>query len=169
MKTLKLIAIGLFFFASFSMQSQVSVNVNIGSPPAWGPVGYTEVEYYYLPDIEVYYDVPRAQYIYLNGGHWIHSRYLPRPYRGYDLYSGYKVVLNDYHGRTPYVYFKDHKVKYHKGFKGNGPQKTIGVRGNKGNSNNHIGKSQGAKSQGGNSQGGKGNGGKGHGGGKGKK
>jgi hypothetical protein len=25
---------------------QVSVNVNIGSPPAWGPSGYAETEYY---------------------------------------------------------------------------------------------------------------------------
>lgn len=159
MKLLKSIVIGLFFFASVSMHSQVSVNVNIGSPPAWGPVGYTEVEYYYLPDIEVYYDVPRTQYVYLNGGHWIRSKYLPRQYRSYDLYSGYKVVLNDYHGRTPYVYFKDHKVKYHKGFKGNGPQKTIGVRGNKVKSNNNGEKSHGSKIHEGKSHGGKNKGG----------
>jgi len=134
MKTLKFIVLGLAFIVSNSMHSQVSVNVNIGSPPAWGPVGYTEVEYYYIPDIQMYYDVPRAQYIYLSGGRWIHSRYLPRYCRNYDLYNGYKVVLNDYHGRTPYVYFKDHKVKYHKGYNP-GHQKTYGSRGNSGHKN----------------------------------
>ncbi len=37
------------------------------------------------------------------------------------------MVLTDYHGHTPYVHYKTHKVKYHKGYKG-APQKTIGVR-----------------------------------------
>ncbi len=127
MKTLKLLfSILLLSYVSPSF-SQVSVNVNIGTPPAWAPAGYNEVEYYYLPDIEAYYDVRSSQFIYLGGGKWVRSRYLPRAYRGYDLYNGYKVVLTDYHGNSPYVYFKDHKVKYHKGYKG-APQKTIGVR-----------------------------------------
>jgi hypothetical protein len=33
------------------MHSQVSVNVNIGSPPLWGPSGYSNIDYYYLPDV----------------------------------------------------------------------------------------------------------------------
>jgi hypothetical protein len=134
MKALYSIAIGFALLVSGSMQAQVSVNVNVG-PPAWGPVGYTEVNYYYLPDIEVYYDIPARQFIYYNGGTWIRSTYLPRPYRHYDLYSGYKVVLTDYHGPSPYVYFADHKVKYHKGYK-NGVQKTIGTK----HKNNKAGK-----------------------------
>ena len=49
MKTLKLIIAGMILLVSTNtMQAQVSVNVNIGSPPAWGPVGYSSVDYYYL-------------------------------------------------------------------------------------------------------------------------
>ena len=125
MKSYKLLSLGVLIFMSQSLQSQVSVNVNIGSPPAWGPVGYTEVNYYYLPDIEAYYDVRASQFIFLGNGRWIHSRYLPRQYRNYDLYHGYKVVLNDYRGSTPYEFYDNHKVKYYKGYHGE-PQRMVG-------------------------------------------
>ncbi len=130
MKTLKLIALGVVLFVTGSLTAQVSVNVNLGSPPVWGPSGYTDVEYYYLPDVQAYYDIRASQFIYFGNGRWERSRYLPRQYRNYDLYSGYKVVLNDYRGRTPYKYYKQHKVKYYKGYKGK-PQKMIGHRPNK--------------------------------------
>ena len=119
MKTLKLIALGIILFAASTSQAQVSVNVNIGRPPAWAPVGYAEAEYYYLPDVEAYYDVRATQFIYYGNGRWIHSRNLPGRYRNYDLYGGYKVVLNDYHGSRPYNNFRNHKIKYYKGYHGN--------------------------------------------------
>jgi len=129
MKTLKLIALVLFVFAFSLTQAQVSVSVTIGKPPLWGPIGYSNVEYYYLPDIEVYYDIRTSQFIYFFDGKWIRSRDLPRRYRNYDLYSGYKVVLRDYHGTRPYIYFKNHRTKYYKGYKGT-PQRTIGKKDN---------------------------------------
>ena len=132
MKTLKFITVGIVLLLSNLTTAQVSVNLNIGSPPAWGPAGYDEVEYYYLPDVETYYDVRASRFIYYNGSTWIRAKYLPRRYRGYDLYNGYKVVLTDYHGPSPYVYFNNHKVKYHKGYNG-GHQKTIGVKNHKSN------------------------------------
>lgn len=116
MKTLKLIALALIFFASTANYAQVSVSVNIGTPPQWGPVGYSQVQYYYLPDVQAYYDIRTTQFIYFGNGAWIRSSYLPRQYRNYDLYSGYKVVLTDYHGTTPYSNFKNHKAKYYKGY-----------------------------------------------------
>jgi hypothetical protein len=127
MKTLKLIAVGIILLVSSSIQSQVSINVNIGTPPLWGPVGYAEVEYYYLPDIEAYYDIRATQFIYFGHGRWIRSSHLPRHYSNYNLYNGYKVILNDYHGNRPYSHFKNHKNKYYKGYKGN-PQRTYGNR-----------------------------------------
>lgn len=119
--------VSLLFFIAGQVQAQVAVNVNIGTPPAWGPSGYSNVDYYYLPDVEAYYDIRASEFIYYGNGKWNRNRYLQGPYRNYDLYNGYKVVLNDYHGRTPYTYFKNHKVKYYKGFKGK-PQKTIGYK-----------------------------------------
>ncbi len=164
MKTLKLIIAGIILFASSNtMQAQVSVNVNIGSPPAWGPAGYSAVDYYYLPDIQAYYDIRATQFIYFGGGKWIRSRNLPNQYRNYNLYNGYKVVLNDYHGSRPYSNFKTHKAKYYKGYKGK-PQKSIG---SSRSNNNKVYKSNGNNGNGNNgnngNKGGKGNNGHGNG------
>lgn len=125
MKTLKLIAAGIILLVTSATQAQVSVNVNIGAPPAWGPAGYSNVNFYYIPDIQAYYDIRLSQFIYFGNGRWIRSRHLPVHYRNYDLYRGYKVVLTDYHGKKPYIHYKAHKAKYYKGYKGK-PQKNIG-------------------------------------------
>ncbi len=127
MKVFKQFLIGLLFLMVSSSYGQVSVNVNIGSPPAWGPSGYTDVRYYYLPALEMYYDINTANYIYNSNGRWLRTRNIPRNYRNYDLYSTYKVVLTDYRGNAPYDNYKTHKVKYGKGYKGK-PQKTIGYK-----------------------------------------
>ncbi len=128
MKTLKLIIIGiLFLLTSNSLQAQVLVHIKDYSPPAWGPAGFSKVEYYYLPDIETYYDLKNSQFIHLKNRKWIRSRNLPAHYSNYDLYNGYKVVLKDYHGSKPYNQFKHDKIKYQKGYKGS-LQKTIGRR-----------------------------------------
>ncbi|OFX34480.1 MAG: hypothetical protein A2X08_10245 [Bacteroidetes bacterium GWA2_32_17] len=133
MKAIKLILLGTVLFLTSIVQAQVSVNVNIGSPPSWGPVGYTEVRYYYLPDVEAYYDVQTSMFIYFGEGVWVHRAYLPARYRDYDLYYGYKVVMPNYHGNSPYVHFKEYRMKYAKGYHGK-EQKTIGQKPGKGNS-----------------------------------
>jgi hypothetical protein len=125
MKGLKLIAAGMILFLAVTLQAQVSVTVNTGTPPPWGPAGYTDVRYYYLPDVEAYYDVQSSVFIYNSGVTWVRRAYLPSRYRSYDLYNGYKVVMVDYHGDAPYKHFKEHKTKYAKGY--HGPtQKTYG-------------------------------------------
>lgn len=82
-------------FSPKQADAQIKVSVNIGSQPLWGPVGYDHVEYYYLPDIDSYYYVPRHQFVYLSNGRWIFSASLPARYRDYDLDRGYKVVINE--------------------------------------------------------------------------
>jgi hypothetical protein len=93
----------------YSSKAQVSVSVNIGAQPQWGPAGYSSVDYYYLPDIECYYYVPRQQFVYLSGPEWVFSASLPARYRGYDLYGGYKVVCE---GPRPYMHYREHRVSY---------------------------------------------------------
>jgi hypothetical protein len=158
MKSLKYLFIGLSLLAINFSNAQVNVNVNIGTPPAWGPVGYNDARYYYLPDLQTYYDVSTSNYIYINNGKWIRARTLPSVYRNYDLYNEYKVVLTDYRGNSPYDNFKTHKVKYAKGYKGK-PQKTIGQK--PGNGNNKQGHDNGNHGNGNGN--GKGNNGKGNG------
>ena len=109
----------IFCFArSFA---QVSVNVNIGLQPDWGPVGYDYVEYYYIPQYEVYYYVPKREFVYLEGDHWIFASALPARFGRVDLYSPYKVVINE---PKPYLHFKEHEVKYAK-YKGGGERQEI--------------------------------------------
>lgn len=75
-------------------QVSFSVGVNIGNQPEWGPVGYDHADYYYMPDIDAYYDVNAHSYIYYNNNVWVRSGALPPRYAGYDMYHGYKVVIN---------------------------------------------------------------------------
>ena len=134
MKTLKIIALSAAIILASALQAQISVNVQLGAAPQWGPVGYTDVRYYYLPDVETYYDVQNSMFIYYNGRKWVRQRNLPRQYRNYDLYNGYKVVINDYNGNSPYKHHKDYKHKYYKGYRGK-EQKNIGQRPEHRNSN----------------------------------
>ena len=91
-------------------QIHITIRANIGSQPLWGPVGYDRADYYYMPEIETYYSVSRHQYVYMQGGRWIFSASLPYQYRNYDLYRGYKVVIND--DPSPYRHHETYKTKY---------------------------------------------------------
>ena len=171
-KVILILIVAVGCLMSKPSSAQVSVNINIGVQPVWGPVGYDYVEYYYLPDIEVYYYVPRHQFIYLSNGRWIFLTSLPYRYRSYNLYSGYKVVINE---PRPYMNFSRDRVVYAK-YKGNRGRQVI-IR----NSNDpkyYVVKGHPKYSRGGNKTviksnnnalgGSKGNSGKGNGGGKGR-
>ena len=108
---------------SFKANAQVhlSVGINIGSQPDWGPVGYDNANYYYMPDIDAYYDVNAHQYVYLNNNVWVHSVSLPARYANYDVYHGYKVVINK---RTPWVHNDVYRKKY-ASYKGRNDQSLI--------------------------------------------
>jgi hypothetical protein len=115
------ILLGSFAYKTTSAQLRVGLNVNIATQPVWGPVGYDHAEYYYMPDIDVYYNVSRRQYIYMEQGRWQFAASLPARYHNYDLYSGYKVVINE---PTPYRHDQTYRTKY-VGYKGNHSQEAI--------------------------------------------
>lgn len=122
----KIILLLTVFFSGFianlaTAQISLGVNLNIGSQPVWGPVGYDHVDNYYLPDIDVYYNVPKRQYIYLDRGQWISVSSLPARYSSYDLYKGYKVVINE---DRPYRNAAMYRTKY-AGYKNNHSQQVI--------------------------------------------
>jgi hypothetical protein len=104
-------------FKQANAQLSISLNLNIDNQPAWGPTGYNHVDYYYFPDIDCYYYVPTQQFIYLNGSTWVYSSSLPPQYSNYDLYGGYKVVLNQ---QKPYLQDNVYRGRYasYKGHKG---------------------------------------------------
>ncbi|MBB6110329.1 hypothetical protein SAMN05421821_106137 [Mucilaginibacter lappiensis] len=115
------ILLSCFTVKNASAQVSVSLGVNIGSQPAWGPVGYNYANYYYMPDIDTYYDVPTHQYVYFDNNIWVHRAYLPVRYRHYNLYNGYKVVINDRNPWLRHGYYRDHYA----GFRGRHDQVII--------------------------------------------
>ncbi len=90
-------------------QISASLNFNLDSQPAWGPTGYDYVEYYYLPDIGVYYSVPQQRYYYYEKGNWIYRSSLPSRYSNYNFYKSYKIVINE---REPWHKHKTYRDKY---------------------------------------------------------
>jgi hypothetical protein len=126
MKILKCIVIGMILLFAGELQAQVSVDVKVGVPPPWGPAEYPTAHYYYLPDVQSFYDVQSAMFIYFDNGMWVHRPYLPKRFKNYDLYNGFKVVSTDYKGNNPNEYFREFRTKYPQGYQGP-PQITIGV------------------------------------------
>jgi len=111
---LLLISFGYLSQQNADAQIRINANINIGNQPLWGPVGYDYVDYYYMPDIDVYYHVPQRQFIYLDRGKWIFAASLPGRYRGYNLYAVPKIVINE---PRPYLRADVYRVKY-KNWKG---------------------------------------------------
>lgn len=111
-KLFVLLALVCSFTFATEVRAQIGVHFNIGLQPLWGPTGYDYVQYYYLPDIDAYYDVPDQEFVYFNGGQWITSPVLPPAYAGFDLYRAHKVVLNE---PTPWLHdniYRDRYVRY---------------------------------------------------------
>ncbi|MBG9378685.1 hypothetical protein I5907_20805 [Panacibacter sp. DH6] len=102
----------IVYTATASAQVSVRINANIGNQPMWGPAGYDYAQFYYLPDIDMYYDVMARQFVYQNRGQWIYANTLPYNYRNYDLYSGYKVVLNQPGAFAYHDYHRNQFRKY---------------------------------------------------------
>ena len=112
MKRILLISAFLLSAFCYKSEAQVGININIGRQPVWGPVGYDYVNYYYLPDLGVYYDVPRGLFVYFDYGRWNFAPSLPSRFGQYDLYHSYKVVIND---RNPWLrnnYYFSHYAPY---------------------------------------------------------
>jgi hypothetical protein len=89
--------------------AQFDIKVNISNQPMWGPGGYDYVDYYYMPDIQVYYNVQRHRYVYMERGQWVSHSYLPQRYRNYDVYNARKVVMNE---PRPYLHHNDNRERY---------------------------------------------------------
>jgi hypothetical protein len=90
-----MVIVAILFNNETKAQVRIGVNVNIGTRPSWGVPGNYAGDYYYMPEIDMYYDIPRRQFIYLQGNNWVFASDLPYAYRGYDLNRGYKVVINE--------------------------------------------------------------------------
>lgn len=84
-------------------------------PPSWAPAyGYrANTRHIYFPQYNMYYDMDRSSYLYLNGGNWTVSATLPNIFVGVNLGRASQVQLS-YTGYDPYRYNEVHVVEYRK-------------------------------------------------------
>jgi hypothetical protein len=108
-KLIFIIIICASFMISEKTTAQFGIRVNISNQPMWGPEGYDYVEYYYMPDIQVYYNVQRHRYVYMEHNHWVSRSYLPQRHRNYDVYNARKVVINE---PKPYLHHHNNHQRY---------------------------------------------------------
>jgi hypothetical protein len=114
------ILFGCLLFNIADAQIHINLGLNVAAQPDWGPVGYDHAEYYYMPDIDAYYDVPNHQYVYLENNVWVHAGALPPRYH-FDKYHTYKVVVNQH---NPWEHHADIRARY-SGFRGHHDQAVI--------------------------------------------
>jgi len=121
MRYLFVLIVALFLTSAMKAQVHLNLNLNLGTQPTWGPTGYDHVENYYLPDIDAYYCVPTHLFYYFERGRWISRAELPPRFHNIDLYSAYKVVVNE---RNPWRNPSIYREKY-ASFKGRHDQEVI--------------------------------------------
>lgn len=109
----------LFFLGLTSCDTTSATAQTQYTNPSWAPPQYAGVRYYYMPDIETYYDLTNHDFIYLDNGQWLFSSSLPPQYSSYDLYDAYFVALNSgvyqpwmhhqlYISNYPRYYYRNH-------------------------------------------------------------
>lgn len=133
-----IVFIGTVVFAQ-SSTAQISIQINIGSQPQWGPSGYDYARYYYLPAYDMYYDIQRGYYVYWDYNRWVQMPVLPARYANIDLYRTYKVVLND---TNPWLQHNNNRNRYY-GYASNKKQVNIREYNNRNNRYSNNGKGKG--------------------------
>ena len=83
--------------------------------PQWAPPFYEGVRYYYLPDIETYYDIESQEFVYLYDGQWCFSRECPSVNTGFDLSNCFTIALdmNVYQPWMHHHYYVSHYPRYY--------------------------------------------------------
>lgn len=104
-----LLVMSLFELSSCDVSS-ILTTTQYGTP-SWAPSYSSGVRYYYLPDIETYYDCSDQNFVYLQNGQWMFSYSLPAMYSNYDLFTGYVVVLN-INTYQPWLYHQNYTSHY---------------------------------------------------------
>jgi hypothetical protein len=118
-KKLTLLAFSVLFVSIFTAGNMYG-NTSQQTPggyenPQWAPPFYEGVRYYYLPDIETYYDIESQEFIYLYDGQWCFSRECPSVNAGFDLSNCFTIALdmNVYQPWMHHHYYVSHYPRYY--------------------------------------------------------
>lgn len=83
--------------------------------PQWAPSYYEGARYYYLPDIECYYDMYAREFIFLDHAQWIYSPHISSFYPDFNLNNSFVVVVNSniYQPWMHHQYYVSHFPRYY--------------------------------------------------------
>jgi hypothetical protein len=103
-----------FVFGAFAALTAPAAHAQVGSSalfghPAWGPAAPAGAQYYYVPEIDGYYDLAARNYIVQRNGRWVPVAAV----QGYNPASFHPVVV-DYRGRQPWAQYRDHHARYYR-------------------------------------------------------
>lgn len=120
-----LVLTGLAYQAS-DAQVRFHIGVNFGTAPVYvqqQPVAVEDVQYsdnddyYYLPDVDAYYDVADQAYCYMDGDRWVRAAYLPGRFHDFDWrYARHYEVR----ARRPFMHNDFYRSRFN-GFAGGNP------------------------------------------------
>ena len=90
--------------APAAAHAQVGRNAQAGRP-----AGPASAQYYYVPEIDGYYDLAARHYLVQRNGRWVPVATLP----GYNPASFHPVAVS-YQGREPWAQYRDHHARYYR-------------------------------------------------------
>lgn len=95
----KSISLGLLSALAFAAPAHAQINININTAPPVVVNAPANAQYYYVPEINGYYDVPARRYIVLRNGRWGRVNHVD----GYDPRNFHPQYI-DYRGDSPWLY-----------------------------------------------------------------
>lgn len=109
-----LLSVSLLSSCDLYTYSTVGVQTHYENPQ-WAPSYSAGIRYYYLPDIEAYYDLSAREFVYLSNGQWYYSASCPSNYAGFDLNNCFTVALNVniYQPWMHHQYYVSHYPRYY--------------------------------------------------------
>lgn len=119
------LALAGFAYKSSDAQVRFHIGVNFGSPIYRQPVAaavedvqYADGDdYYYLPDVDAYYDISNQLYFFMDGDRWVSAPYLPGRYHDFDWrYARHYEVR----GHRPFMRNDFYRERFN-GFAGGNP------------------------------------------------
>ncbi len=115
MKKIQLIFIAAIMLFAIKTTAQISVNINLGARPVYhAPQHYyydDNVDYYFLPEIEAYFDNREGLFIYFSTNRWVRSQNLPDYCGDFNINRNQRIAI-DYHGNSPFGDFENHRNRY---------------------------------------------------------
>ncbi|MBH8559549.1 hypothetical protein I7X13_15925 [Hymenobacter sp. BT442] len=88
---------GISLLAAPAAQAQINVNINTAPPVVVGAPA--DAQYYYVPEINGYYDVPARRYVVQRNGKWARVERID----GYDPRNFHPQYI-EYRGAEPWTY-----------------------------------------------------------------